>query len=169
VPPHAQAGSGAGRDGGRNRAAPTLDYQELIDDHDRIDQLTHQLDRLIDSEHDRFAEADRLLAQLSATIVAHLAKEESFIYPDLARSTDPADAIGLIIEFEILKKDWTDFLGIWARPDRPADWASFRRDTGGMLERLRLRVMKETSLLYAMALREGLIRLRPPPDPAAGR
>jgi hypothetical protein len=143
-----------------------LAYQELIDDHDRIDRLTRQLEQLTGSPDDRFAEADRLLAQLSAAIVTHLAKEDSFIYPDLARSTDPADANGLIIEFEILKKDWTDFLAIWARPDRPADWSAFRHDAGGMLERLRERVIKETSLLYAMALREGLIQLRPSPRDA---
>jgi hypothetical protein len=166
MPPHDQSSStgGAGR-----VAAPKLAYQELIDDHDRIDQLTRQLEQLTGSPDDRFAEADRLLAQLSAAIVAHLEKEDSFIYPDLARSTDPADASGLIIEFEILKKDWTDFLAVWARPDRPADWSAFRHDASGMLERLRERVIKETSLLYAMALREGLIQLRPSPRDADGR
>jgi hypothetical protein len=165
MPPHDQAPLTAGT----GRGAATLAYQELIDDHDRIDRLTRQLDQLTQGPDERFAEADRLLAQLSAAILAHLAKEDSFIYPDLARSTDPADAGGLIVEFEMLKADWADFLAVWARPDRPADWPAFRHDAGGMLDRLRERVIKETSLLYAMALREGLIQLRPSPRDASGR
>jgi len=162
MPPHDHAPFAAGAGEG----AATLAYQELIDDHDRIDWLTRQLEQLTDGPDERFTEADRLLAQLSAAIVAHLAKEDSFIYPDLARSTDPADANGLIAEFEILKTDWTHFLAVWACDERPANWPAFRCDAGGMLERLRERVIKETSLLYAMALREGLIQLRPSPRDA---
>ena len=142
-----------------------LDYRDLIDDHDRIDALAEKLELAVADEEPR-ADVDDLLARLSSLVDDHLSKEDSFIYPDIVRCDDPAVASGLVMEFEVLKRDWGEYLAKWQAGLAANDWRGFRHSTLGMLHRLRERVMKETALLYSMALREGLITMQS--APAAG-
>ena len=138
-----------------------MDYQELIDDHDQIDELARQLETVAKGDRSDEPLVDQLLSKLESVVALHLHKEDSFIYPRIAASVDPANAQDLITEFEQIKHDWQAYLGAWKDGQAREDWEAFRTSTIGMLARLRVRVMKETGLLYGMAMREGLIDMRP--------
>lgn len=138
-----------------------VDYHELIDDHSRIDALAQKLEHAVHNDGTASSGINAILAELSDVVAMHLRKEAGFVYPDLAVCQDGAGASGLVAEFEILKEDWQTYLAAWQGGMAWRDWAGFRGDTFGMLHRLRQRVAKETSLLYGMALREGLITLQP--------
>lgn len=135
-------------------------YQELIDDHDKIDELSKQLEDIVEQQDGSSNDVDALIDRLSIVVADHLDKEDSFIYPQLASSSDPADAASLIDEFEEIKRDWSTYLAAWREGAPNDNWEEFRASTLGMLTRLRSRVMKETGLLYGMALREGLITMK---------
>lgn len=137
------------------------DYQDLIRDHDEIDQLAEAVEKLATGDRSGSVAIDALLSQLARIVEAHLAKEDSFIYPAIIASKDPADAASLVVEFEVIKRDWKSYLEMWRDGAAASDWPAFRIATIGMLSRLRERVMKETGLLYSIALREGTITLAP--------
>ena len=137
-----------------------MNYQDLISDHDRIDALTAKLEIAVQAENPEQTSAVMLLGDLERLVAAHLDKEDSFIYPDLVRSRDPADAASLVVEFESLKQDWGSYLAVWREGVTADEWLNFQASTLGMLQRLRERVMKETGLLYSLALREGMITMK---------
>lgn len=137
-------------------------YQQLIAEHFEIDRIAARLEATVQNADADFDTAAVILNELARVIEEHLQHENSFIYPDLARSSDPAGADVLVTEFEALKRDWRTYLDTWQEAAIAERWSSFCADSAGMLERLRERVMKETSLLYGTALREGLIVLRSP-------
>lgn len=139
-----------------------MNYQELIEDHARIDELARELELAVQSATLRNGEVDRLLPRLARVVEQHLQKEDSFIYPELIGADDPAGATGIVLEFDAIKRDWEIYLGLWRGGVSGQDWPAFCESTVGMLGRLRERVMTETGLLYAMALREGLITMRAP-------
>jgi hemerythrin-like domain-containing protein len=138
-----------------------VNYHELIDDHDHIERLAAQLEHSVKNDPVDHASVDSVLGELATVVDDHLKKEDSFIYPQLAASADPADATSLIVEFEEIKRDWEIYLSSWKEGQAANDWNGFAASSIGMLERLRKRVMKETGLLYSMALREGLIDMKP--------
>ena len=138
-----------------------MDYRDLVSDHDRIDALADELEGAVRSCATPAPQVDALLDRLADVVKEHLQKEDSFIYPDLLQSSDPVGATGLAVEFETLKRDWETYLATWRHGLAQQDWPAFREQTFGMLKRLRERVMKETGLLYSMALSEGLITMRP--------
>jgi len=137
-----------------------MNYQELIDDHDKIDFLAKQLEMMVSHQDGTLSDVDDLIGRLATIVADHLCKEDSFIYPQLAASSDPADSASLIDEFEEIKRDWQMYLAEWKAGAPSKNWEKFRSSTLGMLARLRSRVMKETGLLYGMALREGLITMK---------
>jgi hypothetical protein len=138
-----------------------MDYLELIDDHDRIDQLAAQVECIARGGPIHQAVLRDIIHQLAIVVQEHLEKEDSFIYPELAKSSDPADAESLIIEFREIKRDWIAYLRAWGDGASAGEWKTFQKSTLGMLDRLRKRVMKETGLLYGMALRLELIAMHP--------
>ncbi|WP_242154119.1 hemerythrin domain-containing protein [Sphingomonas sp. BAUL-RG-20F-R05-02] len=138
-----------------------MNYQDLIDDHDQIDAFSEQLEMMVRHQDGTSSDVNALIGRLAAIVTDHLCKEDSFIYPQLAASSDPADSASLIDEFEEIKRDWQMYLAAWQAGEPSNNWEKFRSSTLGMLARLRSRVMKETGLLYGMALREGLITMKP--------
>lgn len=136
-----------------------MNYQELIEDHDHIDQLASQIEAIVRSNPADRTVVDKIMNDLAGIVDDHLSKEDSLIYPQLAASSDPADAASLIVEFEEIKRDWQTYLAAWKDGQASHDWPNFKSSTVSMLERLRTRVMKETGLLYSMAVREGLIAM----------
>jgi hypothetical protein len=138
-----------------------MDYLELIDDHDRIDQLAAQIECIARGDPIDQAALRGIINRLAIVVQQHLEKEDSFIYPKLVGSSDPADAESLIIEFREIKRDWIQYLHAWGDGASIGEWKTFQKSTLGMLDRLRKRVMKETGLLYGMALRQELITMHP--------
>jgi iron-sulfur cluster repair protein YtfE (RIC family) len=137
------------------------DYQTLMAEHDRLVVQIDAFERSVEGG-DHVA-IHRAFAELSADLIAHLAKEDSNIYPRLIAGDDIASsdaALAVIEEFKDLAADWTVLIGwasleaIKAEPVRFTSWSQ------ELVERLRGRVRQENELLYPQALRAAHIRLR---------
>ena len=114
-----------------------IDFQDLIQDHDLIDHLAAELEDAVSLDMSPQPSVDLLLDRLARVVASHLAKEDSFIYPGLVGSKDPADATSLIVEFDVIKRDWETYLLAWRDGAAACDWPAFRVATLGMLSRLR--------------------------------
>ncbi|MDB5678234.1 hemerythrin domain-containing protein [Sphingomonas bacterium] len=138
-----------------------LDYHTLMAEHDRLVVHGTALDAALDGGDG--AAIYHAFATLSTELVAHLAKEDSMIYPRLIAGDDiatSAAAQDVIDEFRDLAADWTALAG-WAAPDTiAAEPARFADEARGLLARLRGRVRRENELLYPQALRAAHIKLR---------
>ncbi len=140
-----------------------MDYQRLLDEHDEIDALCRGLVRSVTSEQ---PDPDMILrnrGDLAAALSGHLAHEDSFIYPEIARRGGASAAIAteFVAEFAELTEDWSVYLDEWSHDCIVGDWTTFRLETMAIVKRLRLRVRRETDALYPAALRSGAITLRP--------
>jgi iron-sulfur cluster repair protein YtfE (RIC family) len=138
-----------------------LDYDTLMAEHDRLVILGTALDAAIDGGDS--AAIHHAFATLCAELIAHLAKEDSMIYPRLIAGDDIATSAAareVIDEFHDIAADFGALIG-WATLDaiiaQPARFAGEARD---LLARLRGRVRRENELLYPQALRAAHIRLR---------
>jgi iron-sulfur cluster repair protein YtfE (RIC family) len=138
-----------------------LDYHTLMAEHDRLVVHVAALEAAIDTGDG--VTIHQAFATLSGELVAHLAKEDSMIYPRLIAGDDAetsAAAREVIDEFRDLAGDFGALIG-WATADaiitQPARFADQAR---GLLARLRGRVRRENELLYPQALRAAHIRLR---------
>jgi iron-sulfur cluster repair protein YtfE (RIC family) len=138
-----------------------LDYQTLMAEHDRLVVQIDAFERSVEGG-DHVA-IHRAFAELSAELIAHLAKEDSTIYPRLIAGDDIASsdaALAVIEEFKDLAADWTALIG-WASLEAiEADPVRFTSWSQELVERLRGRVKRENELLYPQALRAAHIRLR---------
>lgn len=135
-------------------------WARLVDDHDRIARQCAALVALARRE-DRPAEAAAvLLLELAVGVADHLGVEDQVI--DLtvtaARAgTPPAEIAAMAQALEVLKDDWTTFIIRWP-PAAVADhWADFAGEVESMTNRLSDQVRRENELLYAEALRRGVI------------
>ena len=140
-----------------------MDYQRLIAEHDEIDQLCHALMSTVTTEQPDLDAILRTRGDLGAALGAHLAHEDSFIYPGMAaRRGDPAAvAAAFVAEFAGLTHDWPLYLAEWSAECIAGDWTTFRNETVAIVRRLRARVRRESEALYPAALRVGAITLRP--------
>lgn len=138
-----------------------LDYHTLMAEHDRLAGHGVALEKAIDAGDP--AATFHAFAALSGELVAHLAKEDSMIYPRLIAGDDIATSAAaqeVIDEFRDLAADWTGLVhwathdAIAAEPDR------FASEARALLARLRGRVKRENELLYPQALRAAHISLR---------
>jgi hypothetical protein len=140
-----------------------VDYQRLLAEHDQIDMLCRALMSMVTTEMPDADAILRIRADLAAALGAHLAHEDSFIYPRMAaRRGDTAEvAASFVSEFADLTRDWTQYLDEWSGECIVEDWTTFRHETIAIVKRLRLRVRRENEALYPAALRTGAITLRP--------
>ncbi|MDF7774967.1 hemerythrin domain-containing protein [Sphingomonas sp. AOB5] len=142
---------------------PPVSYEQLIAEHARIDHALARLLVLTEDGVPDLAAVTLALSDLSSELSAHLAHEDSFIYSRMLAGSDadgPAVAQKFIDDFAELRHDWGLFLAEWNAECIEADWQNFRHDAHAMIHRLARRVAAENELLYAMALRIGVIALR---------
>ncbi len=140
-----------------------MDYQRLLGEHDEIDALCRALIRSVTSER---PDPDTILmvrADLAAALDAHLAHEDSFIYPEMATNGGASAAVAaeFVSEFAGLTEDWALYLCEWSGECIVGDWTTFRTESIAFVRRLRLRVRRASDTLYPAALRSGAITLRP--------
>jgi len=140
-----------------------VDYETLMHEHDALDRLAEQLDRAIGEASGPSTPALAARERLSTALIAHVAKEDSAIYPRLIGGNDASAAAAaqeVIHEFRDLMVDWIDYARDWDRDRALAEWDSFAAATRALLARLRGRIKRENELLYPLALRASHIRLR---------
>ena len=140
-----------------------MDYQRLLAEHDDIDALCRALIATVTTEVPDAGAILHVRADLSLVLDAHLAHEDSFIYPAIAgrRGATAAVADAFITEFAGLTRDWSLYLAEWSAECIEKDWTTFRNETVAMIKRLRERVRRENEALYPAALHSGAISLRP--------
>lgn len=138
-----------------------IDYETLMREHDVLVALGADLETALDStDTDMMAAAQ---ARLAGLLVAHLAREDSAIYPKLLLGNDAsaaAAARAVVDEFVDLARDWRGHLTRWTPEHIAAETASFADATRVLLARLRQRVRRENELLYPLALQAAHIQLR---------
>ncbi|HEX8302020.1 hemerythrin domain-containing protein [Sphingomonas sp.] len=103
------------------------------------------------------------LSDLSQELGAHLAHEDSFIYPRMIQSDNALTreaASAFTAEFASLHADWTMYLNEWNSECIAEDWDHFSLVTLSILDRLQRRVDAENNILYTTALRESVLSLR---------
>jgi len=145
-----------------------MSYQRLIAEHDRIDAALVRLLNHVDAVAPDPVDTMLALSRLSDEMREHLAREDALLYPDLIadeRHAFPRIAADFEREFAELRDDWSRYLQEWDSLSIQHDWAGFCHETHSIAERLADRVAAENRLLYAAALREGVIPLRDPPLP----
>lgn len=140
-----------------------MSYQRLIEDHDRIDHLARELEKIVDADRADPDEAVFVLMKLATTISKHLSYEDRHVYSRLIKAK-PARPGEPVIDFEEtfqqLRADWTAYLADWNIETLACDWPAFQDETRTMMARLRARTRDETNLIYPLAMQNGFIRLR---------
>ena len=140
-----------------------VDYETLMHEHDALDRLAGQLEHAIRGASGASAPALAARDRLSMALVAHVAKEDSAIYPRLIGGSDASAAAAaqeVAREFRDLMTDWIAYARAWDHDHAAAEWDVFVAVTQALLARLRGRIKRENELLYPLALRASHIRLR---------
>ena len=136
-----------------------LSYQQLVDDHDRIEAIADTILEMTQAPKPDAAAIATRLAELAIVVADHLGQEDGLLYPRLVTSGDgKQQRIGE--QFELLKRDWLEYLREWPVETITADTPAFAAETAEILLRLKTRVRLESDLLYSSALRNGKISLR---------
>jgi len=145
---------------------PKPSYAQLIAEHDDIDRLCCGLIRSASCGQPDAADLSSRVAQLAALVADHIAKEAAVLDSLLAQMTrrDDSRAVELVamdVELDVLKRDWSAYLAAWTPGAILSDPSGFRDTSEGMLSRLRARVSRESSMLYAVLLQSSAITLTP--------
>ena len=140
-----------------------MSYERLMREHALIENAVKHLQVLVAAETPDVGVVVIALSDLSGELDAHLAHEDSFIYPRMIQGDnellrDAANAFAA--EFASLRVDWMMYLGEWNGECIAADWAHFREVTVEILDRLQRRIDAENNILYTVALRENVFALR---------
>ncbi len=148
-----------------HRSDDTIDphrtsWARLLGDHDRIARQCATL-AAVARRPDRPVEtASILLLELAVVVADHMGVEDQVIdmtCAAISTGTTPAEATAMAAELERLKADWTRFIVRWNHPTIERDWPIFGEAAEAMLSRLAAQVRRENELLYAEALRRGII------------
>lgn len=140
-----------------------MSYERLMREHARIEIAAKRLLELVSAADPLVDAVVIALSDLSQELGAHLAHEDSFIYPRMIQGEntlmrDAANAFAA--EFASLRTDWSIYLSEWGTECIAADWLHFREATHAILDRLQRRIDAENNILYTTALREGAVTLR---------
>jgi hypothetical protein len=135
-------------------------WTRLVGDHDRIARQCAALVTLSRRANRPAEDAAVLLLELAVGVADHLGVEDQVI--DLTTTairtgSSPEEAAAMAAALDALKVDWTRFIVRWSPAAVIADWADFAGEAESMLGRLSDQVRRENELLYAEALRRGVI------------
>lgn len=135
-------------------------WSRLVGDHDRIARQCMTLVALARRADHPAEAAAILLLELAVCVADHLGIEDQVIDMTLTAvrtGTSPAEAAAMAEALEALKADWTAFIVRWSPAAIIEHWHGFAEDAEVMLPRLSDQVRRENELLYAEALRRGVI------------
>ncbi|MEZ5654309.1 MAG: hemerythrin domain-containing protein [Sphingobium sp.] len=140
------------------------DIQQLIAEHEKMDELAEELLTLVQSPDPWAGDAFALVRRLSACLDEHLAAENGILYADHYRAMPgrlESEVVAFERTFQDLSEEWSLYLREWTIDNIVADWRNFSHATQWLMTRLRERIAQENEILYPLALHHGLIRLRP--------
>ena len=145
---------------------PKPSYAQLIAEHEDIDRLCRELIRTASRDQPDAAELSSQVERLAAIVEDHVAEEAAVLdslLAEMRRRDDEraAELVAMDVELDALKRDWSDYLAAWTPRAILSDPSRFREASEGMLSRLRARVSRESSMLYAVLLQSSAITLTP--------
>lgn len=138
------------------------DLLTLLDDHDAIEAVADQLIQCARPGGGSPADCYLLLCRFKGQLIAHRATEASFL--DDGRQDRRPDAFeaelrALRDEFSELSNSWNSYLGRWTESAIMDDRAAFGQETMDMMTAFKLRIERENSITYPLALETGRIAL----------
>jgi hypothetical protein len=128
-----------------------MDISVLKAEHSALAELRQQLLDLVNRETPAGAEISAVRWRFSRLLLAHLAKEDSHLYPLLkADPNAPAAALAARYEREMgdLSGRWHEFIMGWTAQRIAADWIGFRAAALPILDALATRIQCEERDLY---------------------
>jgi hypothetical protein len=133
-----------------------------MDDHEAIEAVADQLIQCARSSSASADECHLLLCSFKCQLIAHRAAEASF----LQNSSDNAATDAFEVELRALREDfseladsWTSYLARWTPPAITQSRAAFAQETTDMMTAFKLRIARENSVTYPLALETGRIAL----------
>lgn len=140
-----------------------MTFEQLMDEHDRIDGHLGRLTAVVRQDTEDAVGATLALCDLAEELRLHLAQEDSLMYRPIVAAQKPAfakTADEFCRQFDALRCDWERYLIEWTPDLIRADWTGFQISTIDIIDRLTARVRAENDLLYTAALQAGAIPLR---------
>lgn len=130
----------------------TVGTNELRADHGRILDLAGDLRAAVETEGSNRPVAT-LRWRLARALMTHLALEDRFFYPALARGGDDRTArLGSQFQDEMgdLAAAFAAYLARWSENRVAANWPTFREETLSVLDALERRIARENEALYPL-------------------
>lgn len=130
-----------------------LDRKMLSAEHRELAELAAALlDRVASSEPapERIAQ---LRWQMTRKLLAHLAKEDTLLYPRLIAGSDrrtAALAARFADEMGDLAQTYRDYVANWSSDRIVAEWTGFGIETRRVMQALTHRIGREETVLYAL-------------------
>ncbi|WP_336957974.1 hemerythrin domain-containing protein [Sphingobium aquiterrae] len=130
-----------------------MDISVLRAQHDALSGIAVELLQQVNgSEKPRPVGALRW--KLARALIAHLAVEDGYFYPDMLSAAD-AEARRVALDFQCEMGDlagrFTDYMARWTDERIVREWGLFRQETRAMMETLAARIMRENERLYPLA------------------
>ena len=132
-----------------------------MDDHEAMDAVADKLIACARSGDGSAEDCHLLLCSFKCQLIAHRAAEASFLDAASENGLDAfeAERRALRDEFAELADSWTSYLDRWTCAAIAADRAAFAQETGDMMTAFKLRIARENSITYPLALESGRIAL----------
>ena len=124
--------------------------ETLSAEHDELDRLAERMLTIVTGD----APTDDLSStrwRLNHVLAIHLAKEDGFLYPDLARSHSASVrslAQRFATEMGGMSATYRAYCARWTLQALNADWSGFCNDTRKVMMLLRRRIQREELELY---------------------
>ena len=138
------------------------DLCSLLDDHDAIEAVADQLIYSARPGSSSAEECHLLLCSFKCQLIAHRAAEASFLEGSPQNGFSDAFEVELLAlrdEFSELANSWSSYLGRWSQSAIAADRSGFAQETTDMMTAFKLRIDREISITYPLALEAGRIAL----------
>lgn len=139
------------------------DIEQLIEDHELLDNLARDLIDLVRSPPPCPENAYATLRRLSASVNEHLSVENGFLYGEHFRAKPgrlEQEVEAFERDFRHLDEEWPLYMREWTPENIAVDWLNFAHSTLWVMGRFRDRIAQENDILYPLALQSGRIRLR---------
>lgn len=130
-----------------------LERATLSREHHDLAVLADAISAQVDAAQPDFEALGALRWRFSRILLAHLAKEDKLLYPQLRQDDRPAaGAIAARFSREMgdLARAFTDYVEDWPVKRAQADWSGFATATRGILHALRNRIQREEAELYPL-------------------
>jgi hypothetical protein len=133
-----------------------------MDDHEAIEAVADQLIQCARPGGGSAEECHLLLCSFKRQLIAHRAAEASFLQSGPDNGLTDAFEVELRAlreDFSELADSWTSYLGRWTPPAITENRAAFGQETTDLMTAFKLRIARENSITYPLALETGRIAL----------